>query len=73
MSQPVVAGEVVVPLELELPQVNFLLTVRKAGLQTLSIPEVVRLLEDISIMTQSVIMNKGYSIVIRTQFDGVMT
>ncbi len=58
---------------LELPQVVLVLTVRKVGLQTLSIKESVKLVEEFSIMTQSITMNKDYSVNLRMMLDGVMT
>ncbi len=58
--------------ELELPQVVFRLTVRKEGLQTLSIVEAVRLLDNILTTTQFHTMNNAYVVQVGMMFDGVM-
>jgi len=58
---------------LELPQVDFLLTVRKVGLQTLSILEAEKLLSDILTMIRLHTMKSDYQVTARVQFDGVMT
>ncbi len=60
-------------LALELPQVDFLLTVRKVGLQTLSIREAEKLLGDILITTRYRIMKSEFQVEARMRFDGVMT
>jgi len=58
--------------ELVLPQVVFRLTVRREGLQTLSIAEAGILLESISTMIQSLIMNKDLQAQLEATFSGVM-
>ncbi len=59
--------------ELGFLQANFRLTVRKAGLQTLSFKELEKLAESIIIMTQSHTMRNDYVVSLGMTLDGVMT